>query len=165
MAELVAWSPIHSAKNNGTNKEPEWEAIDVKPGDPVTQDGVNVDDAGWKQLIESGAVRAQEYPNMPETWQDSPVQFLRDQARKAAEGLMDTATMSEENMAAVMAANNAETGVALLPEGVEPAAIPSEATTSNSTTQFMQGREGLLASDDGGNSWRPATEEEKAAQS
>jgi len=129
MADLVAWSSIKSAKNNGTEKEPEWKEIIVKPGESVTQDALALDDEGWKQLLESGSVRTMPYPEMPETYQDSPVQFMREQARKAAEGIMDDASMSEENMAAVMAANSAETGTALLPEGVEPATTPSPEAT------------------------------------
>lgn len=163
---LYAWSPISYGEPT-RNAENPGDTTVIKPGTAVSRaDLDSVTDEGWKQLIESGAIRAQEYPNIPETWQDSPVQFLRDQARKAAEGIMDDAATSQENIAAVMSANAAETGVALLPEGVEPATTPSsEATPSNSNTQFTQGNEGLLASDDGGQSWRPATDEEKAAQS
>lgn len=133
--DLVAWSPIESSKNNGTHKDPDLEKIIVKPGESVSQDALGVDDAGWAQLLESGAVRSQAYPDMPETFQGSPVEFLRDEMRKAAEGALTDVETSEENIASVIAINAASTGTALLPEGVEPATGPSpDASASSSDT-------------------------------
>lgn len=113
MAKLVAWSPIKSAKNNGTEKDPDMEVIKVEPGETVTQELLGLDDGGWAQLVESGSVRTMAYPDMPETYQLSPAEFLREEARKAAEGTSD---MSEENTAAILAANAAGTGTALISE-------------------------------------------------
>jgi|SRR6185295_6136987 len=131
--DLVAWSPIVSSKNNGTHKDPDLEEVTVKPGESVNKDALGVDDDGWQQLIDSGAVRSQAYPDMPETFQGSPVEFLREEMRKAAEGALTDVETSEENIASVIAINAASTGTALLPEGVEPATGPSESATSSSS--------------------------------
>jgi hypothetical protein len=130
--DLVAWSPIVSSKDKGTKKEPDLEETTIKPGESVTQDALGLDDAGWAQLLESGAVRSMAYPDMPETFQGSPVEFLREEMRKAAEGILSDVETSEENIAAVNAVNAASTGTALLPEGVEPASGPSADATASS---------------------------------
>lgn len=166
MADLVAWAPIKSGKNKGSEKEPDMETINVKPGDSVSQDALGVDDEGWKQLLESGAVRKMTYPDMPETFQGSPVDYLREKARKAAEGVLTDVETSEENIAMIAEANAASTGVSLLPN-VEPATGPSEDATPASTTTVFTTRDSdgaLLASDDGGQTWRKPTDEERAAQ-
>jgi hypothetical protein len=165
MADLVAWGPIRSGKNNGTEKDPDLETITIAPGETVTKDALGLDDDGWEQLIASGAVRTMSYPDMPETYQSSPVDFLRESARAAAENELMSSEMSEENIAAIIAANNASTGVALPPEDTSDTTTTSEEESTQPTTTFKTNDAGdLLASDDGGTTWRVATNAEKAAQ-
>lgn len=68
---LYAWSEIR----NGD--------VVLKPGSKVTQDGLKLDDDQWAQLLESSAVRTNPYPDMPETYQGTPIQFLLEQAAAA----------------------------------------------------------------------------------
>jgi len=111
MADLVAWSTIKVGKpNTDPQKLTGGETEVIKPGDTVTQDGLGLDDDQFRQLVESGAVRALPYPDMPPTYQDSPVAYLREQARIAAEGALNDAQTSEDNINAIMAANAASTG-------------------------------------------------------
>ncbi len=124
-SDLVAWSPIRSAKNNGTDKDPDMEAITVKPGESVSKSSLGLDDDQFAQLVESGAVRTMPFPEMPETYQGSPVEFMREQAANAAAGVNMDAEASAENMAAILAANDAATGGAML--ATDPAFDPKVA--------------------------------------
>lgn len=114
MADLVAWSTIKlGEKNTDSKADPSDLTQVIKPGETVSQDSLGLDDEQFKQLLESGAVRALDYPDMPDTYQDSPVNYLREQARIAAEGALSDAQASEENINAILAANAAATGTAL----------------------------------------------------
>lgn len=119
---MYAWSPIKSGKNDGNDK---IEEVNVNPGESVTQDQLGVDDDGWRQLIESGSVRAMKYPDVPETFQGSPVEYLREQAKAAADGSLLDAETSEENIGAIALANAVSTGTAL-PPGVETSEGPTK---------------------------------------
>jgi hypothetical protein len=115
MADLVAWSPIaYGDQNTDTNADPSKLRKVIKPGTPVTQGDLGLDDEQWKQLVSSGAVRTMPFPDIPGTYQDSPVNFMREQARKAADEALISAETSEENIGAIQAANAAATGGALL---------------------------------------------------
>lgn len=116
MADLVAWSRIEYGDRNTdpNNVDPTTLRQVIKPGESVTQDKLGLDDDQWNQLVTSGAVRARPYPDMPDTYQDSPVNFLMDEARRAADNALTGAQESEENITAIQAANAASTGGALL---------------------------------------------------
>jgi len=120
-----AWTNIQSGKDNGTTKEPDLEVLSATRGDAVTADDLGLDEDQFKQLVDAGSVRRMKVPDMPDTFQGSPVDFLRQQARLAAEGTLGDAETSEENMSAILAANAASTGVALPPE-IEEGTGPSE---------------------------------------
>jgi len=117
MADLVAWSPI-KVGTSGEKPGDTGTTEVIKPGETVTQDSLGLSDDQFKQLVESGAVRTLEYPDMPDTYQDSPVNYLREQARKASEGALMDAENSEENMGAILAANAAATGTMLQGEAL-----------------------------------------------
>lgn len=107
MADMVAWSPIRVGKSAEGDKPGETKVI--KPGETVTKESLG-DEEEFNQLVASGALKPLPYPEMPETYQDSPVNFLREQARKAADDALLTAETSEENISAIQAANLASTG-------------------------------------------------------
>lgn len=111
MADMVAWSEIRHGEAGEDDKPGDTKVI--KPGESVSQGDLGLDDDQWAQLVESGAVRTMAYPEMPETFQGSPVDYLREQAKMAAEGALMEAETSEENMAAIAAANAASTGSTL----------------------------------------------------
>jgi hypothetical protein len=119
MADLVAWSAIRVGEPT-KNAENPGETKVIKPGETVTQDSLGLDDEQFRQLVESGAVRALEYPDIPNTYQDSPVNYLREQARIASEGALSDAQNSEENINAILAANQAATGTALQGDTLDP---------------------------------------------
>lgn len=120
MADLVAWSAIRLGEpNNNPQNAASGETKVIKPGETVTQESLGLNDEQFRQLVESGAVRPLEYPDMPETYQDSPVNYLREQARIASEGALSNAQNSEENINAILAANAASTG-ALQGEELDP---------------------------------------------
>ena len=56
----------------------------VKAGDTVTQKNLGVSDADWQALVDAGSVREYEYPDMPDTYQGSPVDFLREKLADVA---------------------------------------------------------------------------------
>lgn len=70
-----AWSLIRG----GDNDNP----IVVQAGEEVTRNKLGLDKDGWTQLVESGAVRTLKFPDMPDSYQDSPRNFLLEQAKKA----------------------------------------------------------------------------------
>lgn len=88
-----AWSEIRGGDADGN-------VAILHFGEAVTADKAMVDEAGFAQLIESGAIRQVKPPEVPDTWQDSPINYLLDQAKKAADGVMNDASVSPESMAA-----------------------------------------------------------------
>lgn len=56
----------------------------IPAGQQVSKSKLGVDDAGWEQLIEAGSVREYEYPDMPEGYNGSPIDFLRAQLAHVA---------------------------------------------------------------------------------
>lgn len=57
----------------------------ITPGEEVSQEMLGVDDAEWEYIVEAGAARRQEYPDMG-NFQGSPVEFRKAQLSAAAEG-------------------------------------------------------------------------------
>lgn len=56
-----AWSKFETERNDA--------GIATKfimPGEKITQDKLSVGDAEWEYLVETGAVREQEYPDIPD---------------------------------------------------------------------------------------------------
>lgn len=105
MPTWYAWSPINSAEAKEDGK-----TVTVKPGDTVTADKLFLDDAQWKQLVESGAVRTMAYPDMPDTWQGSPVDFYLSEAKKASENALTSVSESADVVNAAAMANAASSG-------------------------------------------------------
>lgn len=103
---LYAWSEIRVGKHEAGADTGETTVI--KPGDTVTQGDLS--DEQFEQLKNSGAVKTLKYPEMPETFQGSPVDFLMQTAREAADTALMEAETSEANVSAIMAANAASTG-------------------------------------------------------
>ena len=182
MGDLIAWSPIKVGEPT-KNAENPGEVRTIKPGETVTKDDLGLDDEGWKQLLESGAVRDSDvvkYPDMPEAYQGSPVEFLREQARKAADEALLGADTSEANLGAIATANAVATGQALpsepqfSPEVQEEmdrqlaeqnaAAGNGNGSAEGAVTYRKNDNGDLFASEDGGETWRPATAAEKAEQ-
>jgi len=131
-----AWGPILLGEK--ASKDEPGQTQTIKPGETVDPAALDLDKAAWDQLRESGAVRQMPYPNVPDTWQGSPVDYLRKQANMAAEGALTGAEQSEENMQLIQLANAASTGTAMLP-GVEKSTGPSEEATPPAETQKQGG--------------------------
>lgn len=188
MATLYAWSPIRSAEQFDEETKKAGASVTKNVGDTVTQDEMYLSDEQWNQLVSSGAVRSYAPPEMPNTFQGSPIDFLKEQARKASEDAVDQVMASPEVLAAITSSNDAAAGQAMLAENVpdevreeweqqrednnpegntqEPKPAGNTGTTqvNEANTSFRSTSEGLFASDDGGQNWRAATDEEKAAQ-
>jgi hypothetical protein len=121
MAELVAWSNIQVGEaNEDAAKLSGGEVKVIKPGESVSQGDLGLDDAQFDQLVKSGAVRTLPYPDMPEEYQNSPVEFLREQTAKIAEDALAGVETSEENMEAAAAMMRAATGTP------EPEPLPDD---------------------------------------
>lgn len=90
-----AWSKFKKEVNEW-GQVTEW----INPGDSVSQGDLDVGDDEWQYLIDSGAVREEEYPeNLPPDV--SPAEYYAanpEEAQKAAEGQVDTSTPSAEAM-------------------------------------------------------------------
>lgn len=86
---LIAWSPI---RHGGKTVDGVVQDVKViKAGDKVSRDtikgsdGERLSDENWNAMIEAGVLRPYAYPDLPEGYTGSPVQFLMEQARQAAE--------------------------------------------------------------------------------
>jgi hypothetical protein len=74
---FVAWSNLRGGKGE--------EIVEVKPGESVTASQLGLNDEQFQQLVDAGSVRKQKYPDMPEGYQDSPVNRMRELAAEAEE--------------------------------------------------------------------------------
>jgi hypothetical protein len=54
----------------------------VQVGEEVDAAKLNVSDEQFDEYITSGAIREYEYPDVPEGYQDSPLNFFRDRIRR-----------------------------------------------------------------------------------
>lgn len=112
-----SWSNIrYGADRDTTDPNIITAYHEVKPGEVVSAKKLDLTDEQFKELIESGAVRSSPYPNVPATWTGSPVEWFREQARRAASGVYDNAALSD---AATFDANmgvDASSGQALVPD-------------------------------------------------
>lgn len=73
MAKYYAWSNFNVDIVEGKAK------TSVKPGDEVTAAKLKVSEEEFKEMIDAGSVRTQEYPD---TGGDSPVNYYYKQARQ-----------------------------------------------------------------------------------
>jgi hypothetical protein len=78
-----AWSPIKYGTNTDKDGNVTGEKV-LAAGDSVDPKKLGVDQANFDALVESGAVREYAYPDMPDAYQGSPVDFLREQAADVA---------------------------------------------------------------------------------
>src|SRR4051812_40837276 len=116
--KYYAWSNFQTTDQNGRT------SITTRPGDEVTASKLGLTDEQFQELIDSASVRKQPFPDLPETFTGSPIEYLKQQAYAAA--------LAAENMAAgdepdytfgdvYIAENNAEMPVAPEPADVKPA--------------------------------------------
>lgn len=197
---MYAWSPILTGKP-GSREDGPGEITRVKVGEEVSPDSLGVDQLEFNGMVASGSIRSYEPPKVPETFQGSPIDFLKEQAARASDDATNSVMASPEVIAAITASTTAATGSALSPENIDPevqaewerqredntpeggtqeptpggntgttqvnddteSITPGAGGTTGGTT-FRDTSDGLFASDDGGSTWRPATDEEKANQ-
>ncbi len=82
MAEtLYAWSPIRVGKQAENDKP--GTVTTIAYGDTVTAEKLGANEAQMKEYQDSGALRAVKPPKLPDTWQGSPLDFVRAEAEKA----------------------------------------------------------------------------------
>jgi hypothetical protein len=72
-----AWSPIRKTVDTDSGKTAE----DIKVGDTVSKSDLKDD---WDYLVESGAVREQKYPDIPDF--QSPTEYFKEMAAKMQTG-------------------------------------------------------------------------------
>lgn len=79
-----AWSEVRY----GTDDKGRVQSL--KYGDPVTAAKLGIDadvaDAEMASLVESGAIRTEKPPEMPDTWRGSPREWYLEQLRLVSEG-------------------------------------------------------------------------------
>lgn len=80
---LYAWSPILAGEKS------------AKYGDEVTEAKLGITKEDLKDLVDSKAVRPKKPPALPEDWQGSVIDFIRQEAREAFEGTADEAALAE----------------------------------------------------------------------
>jgi hypothetical protein len=61
MAKMYAWSNFVTERNEAGQA-----TKTIKPGDAVSQADLGVEDEEWEYLVETGAVREEEYPDIPD---------------------------------------------------------------------------------------------------
>ena len=103
MATWYAWSQINNGSSDVTDGKSTGTVTVIRPGDTVSEGDFSSPEE-FAALIATGSVRQTEYPDMGVTANpESPVDYLRRQAREAAE-VMDPSQMA--------------TGVAVSPEAM-----------------------------------------------
>lgn len=78
---LYAWSDVRYADKDGNAKV-------LKRGEVVTPEKLNMSKEEFDNLADgtpAAAFKPQKFPNLPDGYQDSPVNFLREQASRAEE--------------------------------------------------------------------------------
>ena len=100
---MYAWSNFKTEFNK-EGQVTKW----IRAGDSVSQSDLGVSDDDWKNLIEIGAVRKQEYPPVPVNV--APIEYLR---------------VDEEHKALLEAAANEESSTASAPGLTAPAQTTS----------------------------------------
>ena len=83
-----AWSNIWVGKIGDDDKVT---TSTLKPGDPVTPADVaceSEDDPQFQEYLASGAIRVYQFPDLPEGYSNSPVQFLKDQVRAVEDSVL-----------------------------------------------------------------------------
>lgn len=80
-------------------------------GEPVSQSDIEATDDGWAQLVESGAVRPYEYPDVGDD--ESPADYYKRVAREATEAAAAGEPISDElqNALKVMQSQHNEPGI------------------------------------------------------
>lgn len=89
---MYAWSKFKADVN-------EWGQVGrwIMPGDEVSQSDLEVNDAEWQELQDSGAVRNEPYPNIPNDV--APAEYFAAHPDEAPEATIDETTTSEEEIA------------------------------------------------------------------
>ena len=83
MPTYFAWTPILvGKKGETTGDKTAIEAKTVKVGEQVSASSLGVSDDDFEEMVNSGAVREYEYPDLPKGYPDSPINFMKDQIRK-----------------------------------------------------------------------------------
>lgn len=109
MAKMYAWSTIRTKVND-------WgQAIEsVKPGDVVTKEKLSVSDADWDAMIASGAIREEEYPDIPD--HISPAEHYA-----AQDAALSRGELSDEEAKEVRKRQARQAGLVEVPAPVEEA--------------------------------------------
>lgn len=71
--DMYAWSPILAGDNSAAM------------GDKVSKSSLGVDDANFAAMVEAGSVRSYPVPDMPENFQGSVVDHLRNEIQQASD--------------------------------------------------------------------------------
>lgn len=71
--DMYAWSPILAGEKSAAM------------GDKVTKASLGVEDADFNAMVEAGSIRSYPVPDLPENFQGSVVDHLRDEIRQATD--------------------------------------------------------------------------------
>lgn len=84
MPTYHAWSPIKSAVKTGENAagNPVMKLINVQHGEEVSADKLGISEKDFQDLVNSGAVREFAPPELPENYQDSPINYMKEIVRR-----------------------------------------------------------------------------------
>ena len=88
---LYAWSPILLDAEVDEKTGVIGKTKRVEMGESVTKAKLGVDDANFAAMVEAGVLRPYKVPEMPENFQGSVVDHLRDEARKASSDVGEAA--------------------------------------------------------------------------
>lgn len=117
--KLYVWNEIRHGEPGEGDKSGDTKVF--KRGDSVSKsDFAGMSDEEFDQLIAGGTLRTMKYPDMPETYQGSPVEYMREQARKAAEAALLDVSESDVAVAAVQAEIQSSSGTAQISEVEQP---------------------------------------------
>lgn len=85
--KLYVWSEIRHGEPGDGDKPGATKVF--KRGESVSKsDFAGISDEEFAGIVEGGSLRKMKYPDMPETYQGSPIDFMREQAKLAAENAM-----------------------------------------------------------------------------
>lgn len=124
-----AWTVIQNGvERDTTDPTVILKRTTIPYGEEVSADSLDIDDAEFQALIDSGAVRQYAPPDMPSSFSGSPLDYLRLQARQAEE-LSLSQNLGGYNIGGVGDEAARLMGEVPVPDGVEPGTGPTEEAT------------------------------------
>ena len=92
-SKMYAWSDIEydaDVDPDSGARKPKY----IRRGEEVNRSKLGVDEENFQALVDAGSVRPMKFPDIPATFQGSPVEWYREELAKTQEGVEADVAMS-----------------------------------------------------------------------